>query len=80
MESKKTTWKELLKKLRKSLNDTGELIFNEDDLSTEVELSSGSGPDKHFTAWSKNYVFFSKEYDGYPSVGYVLRNPNYREF
>jgi hypothetical protein len=75
-----STWRQIfpiaLALTKDSLDD---LTFNTQDandlLDKEFNSDYGSAEGQPFVAWSKDYVYFSRDYDGLDYVDFVERNP-----
>jgi hypothetical protein len=74
-----TTWRlEILSTLVYTGDSIEDIEFTLTDEELDVEFDGGYGGSegKHFTGWSKDWVYFPVVYDGSEWVGYAPRNPN----
>tara|TARA_R100000951_G_scaffold101420_1_gene92990 strand:+ start:44159 stop:44389 length:231 start_codon:yes stop_codon:yes gene_type:complete len=72
------TWKEHFKETLEETGDKYEdLVCTLSDTQLNREFDDGyGGPEgTSFTAWSEEYVYFSRDYDGADYIDYALRNP-----
>ena len=73
-----TTWREELKEKFRVTGDSFEhlvITITDAELDREFDDDFGSAEGTPFTAWSDNYVYFSREYDGADYIDYVERHP-----
>ena len=75
-----TTWRKiLLKVLAETKDSLDDLTFSAGNvnylLDKEFYGGYGSAEGDQFIAWSKDYVYFTREYDGADYIDYVERNP-----
>ena len=72
------TWKELFQDAfvqTKDKWDDLKTTFKNGEENTDFNPGYGRENGCHFTAWSKDYVYFPICYDGSEWVGHVARNP-----
>jgi hypothetical protein len=73
-----TTWRKELEEVFKQTGDSFEFLIitiTDEELDREFDDGYGSAEGTPFTAWSDNYVYFSREYDGADFIDRVERHP-----
>ena len=75
-----TTWRKEFNELFKTTGDkmedlTFDLAFDIKNLDRKFDGGFGYTDGDPFIAWSKNHVYFSREFDGADYIDYVPRNP-----
>ena len=73
-----TTWREELTRSLKRNKDSFDDItidISDEELDREFDDSYGSSEGASFTAWTLNYVYFSREYDGSDYIDSIARHP-----
>lgn len=76
----KTTWRTQLQKLCQNTGDSLlDIQFECEDLDllldSEFDCGFGAAEGEPFVAWSQNWVYFSRDYDGADYIDCVPRNP-----
>lgn len=73
-----TTWRKELIEILKVTKDSWEYLvitITDEELDKEFDDGYGSSEGTPFTAWSDNYVYFSREYDGSDYIDHIQRHP-----
>ena len=74
-----TTWRELLERRMQgngeTLADLIHITIPAEELDRRFDRNYGRPYGSPFTVWSRHFVYFPLEYDGYESVGCAPRDP-----